>query len=55
LPDKGQVGIGEAGTQSLGTVKALGFDGMTNRIRMDTEGLGNGANFPMLGKNQCRI
>jgi hypothetical protein len=34
----------------LGTVKAIGLNGVTNRIGVNPECLGDGADLPMLGK-----
>lgn len=50
LPNKGLVGTGDTGPQSSGPVKAVGCNGMTDRIGVNTEGLGDGADLPMLGK-----
>src|SRR5260370_26666979 len=50
LTEERQVGIGKTGTESLGAVEGVRFNGMTNGIGMDTKLLGDGADFPMLSE-----
>jgi hypothetical protein len=50
LPDEGQVHIGDGSPQTSPAVKAVGFNGVTHRIGMDLQLAGDGADFPVLGK-----
>ena len=49
LPNELHIGIGDTGTQRLGAVEVVRFDGIANGIGMNAEFSGNGADFPVLG------
>src|ERR1035437_4213892 len=52
LADEGQVRIGQATTQRLGTIEAVRFNGMANSIGMDVKLPGDRADLPVFAKKQ---